>query len=410
MKVSGPTEKVKGDFIFFRSAFLFILLTSLSVSAARAEDIIDPLIVDSQNRFAVKTFQAVYAQKETPNVFFAPLNAGTFLRSLIYFTQGPALPALLSALETGDMSPDEVTTRSAGLWMISQNKEKEEIEIYSPMSVLGNKDVEFKQDFAGRLKFYKIFPKSYDLNHEGMKKSLEEWIVQNSNKKNYYITNYFDPGTPVVFMEGFYFKGRWAAKFETVSTSRFHNAQGKELHVPMLAASGPFEFFKDDAFQAVNVPYGTGLYSLFIFMPSEPGTLSDFVGALTADNLKNWTRQFLERPGRVLFPRFTVRNSIDLRKAFKASGFETIFSPEADFSLIAQAPRRIYLGSMEQSAVIELDGQSVSKPLPHVPELDGSAQQDSFSFKARRPFFFMLRNNKTRAIAGLGAVEDPSLN
>lgn len=395
--------------ILYRYAFLFILILS-SASAALAEDRIDPAIVDSQNRFAVKNFQAVYAQKEKPNVFFAPLNTGTFLRTLIPFTKGPAQETLLKTLETGDMAAEEIANRSAGLWMISQNTEKEEIEYYSPMSVLGNKSVEFKPDFLGRLKFYKILPKSYDLGHSGMKKSLEDWAAQNSNKNNYHITDYFDPESPVVFLEGFYFKGRWAAQFENVSTSRFHNAENKELHVPMLAASGPFEFFKDDAFEAVNLPYGTGLYSLFIFMPSEPGTLPEFVRGLTADGLKKWTAEFLERPGRVLFPRFTVRNNLDLRKTLKTSGLETFFVPAVELQLIAQAPRRIYLGSMEQSAVIELDGKSVSKPLQPVPEIDGSAQQDSFSFKARHPFFFMLRNNKTRAIAGLGVIEDPSLN
>lgn len=396
--------------ILYRPVFFLILALSFSASAARAEDKIDPAIVDAQNRFAVKSFQAVYSQKEKPNVFFAPLNTGTFLRSLISFTKGPAQAELLKALETGDMPAEEAANRSAGLWMISQNKEKEEIESYSPMSVLGNKGIEFKPDFLGRLKFYKILPKSYDLKHSGMKKSLEDWIVQNSNKKNYVITDYFDPESPVVFLEGFYFKGRWGAQFETVSTSRFHNALDQELHVPMLAASGPFEFFKDDEFEAVNVPYGTGLYSLFIFMPAKPGALPDFVRGLTADGLKKWTTEFLERPGRVLFPQFMVRNNIDLRKALKASGMETFFLPAAEMSLIAQAPRRVYLGSMEQSAVIELDGKSISKPLQPVPEIDGSAQQDSFSFKARHPFFFMLRNNKTRAIAGLGVIEDPSLN
>lgn len=386
--------------------FFFILLLN---SSAFAEDKIDPAIVNSQNAFAVKSFQAIYAQKERPNLFFAALDAGTFLRSLIPFVKKPHLETLLQVLETGKLTVEEIPNRSAGLWMISHNKEKEDIDYYAGMSLIGEYSIQFKPDFLARQKFYKIIPRSYDLKHPGMTASVEMWLKDSSKSKLWGITDYFDPEGPLNFFQGYYFKGRWSWEMETVSSGNFKNPE-KEMSVPMLAVSGPFEFYKDDVFEAVSIPYGTGLYSLFIFMPAESVTLPDFIEKLNEKDLREWTSAFLERPGRVVFPFFSVSNNLDLRKNFKSMGLESFFAPPANFVAIGQAPFQIYLGSMEQKAVFEMDEKSVANPLQRVPEIDAGAQRDHFNFTASRPFFFMLRNNKTRVFSGLGVVEDPSVN
>lgn len=373
-----------------------------------AEDRIDPVIVRSQNSFCVKTFQAIYAQKEGPNVFFAPLGPGTFLRFLLPFVKNSVQETLVNFLETGNRPADEIANRSAGLWIISQNKQNEEIENYSPMTVLGNAHVQFSPDFTGRSSFYKILPRSYDLTLNWMENSLQDWVKSGSNNKISEVTRYFDKTSQLVFLNGFYFKGGWSSRFEIISEGSFKNADGKDEKIPMLASAGVFQFYKDDNFEAVNIPYGTGLYSLYIFLPSDKIVISDFIKNLTEAKLSEWAGGFLERRGSVVFPQFSLESNIDLRETFKNLGLKNLFIPETNLFLIAKAPGGVFWGSMEQKAVFQTDAKTVANPSPNLPEIDASAEKDSFNFKASRPFFFILRNNKTRVITGIGAVENPS--
>ena len=187
----------------------------------------------------------------------------------------------------------------------------------------------------------------------------------------------------------------------------FFNQDGLQKPMDFMTGTGNFEFYRDEKFQAVNLPFATGRFSLYVFVPSEKSSLKEFFSRINEETLKSWLDSFLERPGEVLIPQFKIESDWDLRPALKSLGMDGAFSEKADFrQAFTNLSGRNYFGSVEQEAAIEIDDKTVSSPLTQLNEGADAANTERFSLKINRPFFFLLRDNKTSAWLALGAAAE----
>lgn len=391
-----------------RIALFLVLLAAAFLPSAFSEDLVDPAMVESQNKFGLKVFQKLAEQNADKNVLFAPLQTGALLRMFYDAAAGQTQKEMASVLETGAMTQEEVFNRGAGLWMLSQNTEKEEVEFLSPLTFLGSQDTHFTDDFARRTLFYKMKPMSYDFHHPYMTATIMDWIQKSTKRKIQNVTSYFDPDSKVVLLDGFYFKGKWAVPLrDRRKPHPFTAASGIEKPTTFMTASAPFEFYKDDHFEAVNLRYSTGRYSLYVFLPDAGKKLAEFLSSLREEKIQNWISGFLERPGTVNLPKFRAQNNWDLRPVLQLLGMKTAFEPQADFKqafLVDSGPGP--LGSVEQAAVFEAYEDAVPKPPPLVEEDEAISSGDHFTLTAGRPFFYIIRDNKTGVWLALGAVSE----
>ncbi len=390
-------------------AGIFILALFLSRSVF-AEDLVDPQMVQAQNKFALKSFQKLAANNPEGNKIFSALGTGTLLRLFYRDSGGVTREEMAKVLEIEGLEPEVVTNRNGGLWVLSRNTGKpEEVEYWSPMTFLGSDQTEFREDFLRRAGFYKIIPRSYDLKHPFMPVTINEWVKTNTSRRIDNLTLSFDPESPVAVFDAFYFKGKWGVPFnkEEKPAGFFKNGSGNA--VSFMAAEGNFDFYRDDTFEGVNLPFSTGRYSLYVLVPSAQTALPDFVASLNASDLENWLRGFLDRPGRVEIPAFRTESDWDVRALLKSLGMERAFSENGDFrQAFANVHNHHFLGSFEQKAVFFVDTESVGAPRTAVPyDIDASPRHERFSLSVNRPFFFILRDNKTGIWLAAGSVSNP---
>lgn len=391
-----------------KKIFALVLSLSLFHGSVLAEDLVDPRIVKSQNAFALKTFSAM--SRQGGNVLLGALSAGALMRLLYMGSGGATQTEMAAALELGGLNDEEVKNTSTGLWTLSQSPDKD-VEYYNPILMWSNIGAVFNQDYTARAVVYGMTPYVYTLSDPRTKRFFDEWARSKTNGHIEKITEFLDPAAMADAASAVYFKGKWTVPFpmQKISQAPFRTGDGSERQVNSMTVSGNFEFYKDEKFEAVNLRYGNGRLSLYVFVPA---SLPEFTASLAQEQVDSWLSGFLDRPGEVRFPQFKMEKTFDLRPVMKELGMSSAFDPQkADFSqgfTPSQARKNAFLGSVQQKVLIEFDEKGVKNPPSASPEIDpAAASGEHISLAVDRPFFFILRDNQTGVFLVLGGIYDP---
>src|SRR5690606_15971557 len=68
-----------------------------------------------------------------------------------------------------------------------------------------------------------------------------------------------------------YFKGSWQEKFDTERTRQmpFKRSNGSDLQTDFMNIQEKFNIVQNNDVQGIELPYGDGQFSMFVFMPTE---------------------------------------------------------------------------------------------------------------------------------------------
>jgi serpin B len=182
----------------------------------------------------------------------------------------------------------------------------------------------------------------------------------------------------------------------------------------MMSQSGNFYYYKGKNFQSVGLPYGEGSVSMYVFLPDEQTGLDQFEQDLTPENWDQWMKSFGFAPGDLMLPRFKVEWESDLNDALKALGMAEAFDPlRANFSQIGQvtAGNNLYISKVKHKSWCEVNEEgTVAAAATSVTGTLTSLQQprEKFVMKVDRPFFFVIRDNRTGVILFMGSVTNPA--
>lgn len=181
----------------------------------------------------------------------------------------------------------------------------------------------------------------------------------------------------------------------------------------MMSQSGRYVYFEGKDFQAVNLPYGQGRVSMYVFLPSTNTTLDDFHKNLTPENWETWMNSFRLTPGDIMLPRFKVEFEVGLKDTLKALGMAEAFDPGiADFSGMAKLTptERLFISEVKHKAFAEVNEEGTkAAAVTSVAIATGSITipPKPFVMKVDRPFFFAIRDNVTGALLFMGSIVDP---
>ena len=158
------------------------------------------------------------------------------------------------------------------------------------------------------------------------------------------IVDRIDEQAILFLINAIYFKGTWAAEFDKAKTreDQFTTGAGNQKRQPMMHQSGKYRYYENKDFQAVNLPYGGGRLSMYIFLPAQRTGLDALHRSLTSENWDTWMKEFAETQGEIALPRFKVEYEIRLNDALRSLGMGIAFDPDrADFSAMGIPTRRI---------------------------------------------------------------------
>ena len=251
---------------------------------------------------------------------------------------------------------------------------------------------------------------------EQTRQTINSWVEKKTQDK---IKELFKAGnlsgnTRLLLTNAIYFKGNWASKFDKKETQDepFFISTDTKVNVPMMNQTAWFNCLQEDSVAAVELPYAGKELSMVVFLPAKADGLADFEKTLTAAKLTEWLGKLRPVEGprglKVSLPRFRVKAEFRLNEVLGNLGMSDAFVPyRADFSGISPEANRDgwYISQAVHQAIVDVneEGTEAAAATGSSPAIGALPP----SFRADRPFFFVIRDKRTDSILFMGRVVDP---
>jgi serine protease inhibitor len=321
----------------------------------------------------------------------------------------------------------------------------------------GEKTYPFRQSYLDTIsKHYGsegAFPLDFVNDPEAARKRINAWVQKQTRDriKNLIPSKAIDDMTRLVVTNAIYFKGQWSDPFREDETKPhdFTLAGGKKVKVAMMhgypggvrygALNKDGSFFDtpemvklgekkpkprypdQHGFEMLEMPYKGGDLSMVVIVPRSAGGLPALEKSLTAGSLEAQIGKLRGRSVEVFLPKFRLESSFNLAMALKALGMKRAFrSPQlkdgAQFDGLSESrdPRRkLYISGVLHKAFVEVSEKGTEAAAATAvltkEESDDAGTTVPFTptFKADKPFLFLIRDQKSGTILFLGRILEP---
>jgi serpin B len=172
-----------------------------------------------------------------------------------------------------------------------------------------------------------------------------------------------------------------------------------------------FQYFENSDFQAIDLPYGDGDFSMIVFLPRLNKDMDSLIAEFSQENWNGWINSFSEREGTLELPRFTLKYELKLNDVLKALGMAIAFQPfAADFSNMYKGPQDLYISEVKHKTFVEVNEEGTeAAAVTSVGVAMTSVDPTVFWMRVDRPFVFAIRENKSRTLLFMGKIVEPTL-
>ncbi len=368
-------------------------------------------LTTANTRFGFKLFSRILAQEGDKNVFISPASIALALNMLYNGAAGSTQQAMARALELEGLPLSEINSSNA-VFKVLLEKSEPQVQLAIANSLWANRNFNFKPQFVQTAQeFYQAQVTNLNFQEPAAPEIINHWVNENTRGKiNKIVEEELKPEEVLFLINAIYFQGKWTHEFDKKQTSPypFYLKSGQQKQYPMMSQAGEYEYYENDQFQAISLPYGKkGDISLYIFLPKLNQSLNSFYQNLNAENWQKWISQLSKQEGFIRLPRFRIDYAIVLNNALKALGMGEAFSNQANFSgmgenlAISQVRHKSFVEVNEEGT--EAAASTIAKVLP----TSSVPLHEPFRMIVDRPFFCAIGDRQTGSILFMGSVVDP---
>ena len=328
-------------FVIFRTAF------------AQTNDAVEK-IAGTYNELGLKLLAQTRQSVPGKNVFLSPAGLAFALSMVANGAQDETLREMIATLQLNVSLPDLNQANQALLEHLSHLDPKIKMEIAN--SLWTAKDIQINPAFMGTIRqSYLAEVSSVDFKNPATAQIINDWCSDHTHGK---IPKMVQPPLDenrLILLDAIYFKGDWSVPFDKKQTRDlpFTLGNGQTVTHPRMRRSGDFDYYEDDAFQAVCLPYAGQAVSMYVFLPKT--NLDDFLKTLTVENWQQRTTQLRSKKGTVELPRFKLENEYDLKNVLMALGMPQTFDRRANFH--GMSDESLYIDWIKQKTYVDVNEQ-----------------------------------------------------
>lgn len=289
-------------------------------------------------------------------------------------------------------------------------------------------------------------------NFEAARGTINAWVDERTNAR---IPELIAPGlvdarTRLVLTNAVWFLGEWLEPFKpertkdepfrlhdgsTVVTALMHarqservryaafNADGSPFATPARIEAGNWNSpanYPAGGFQLVELPYKGDALSMLVLLPATADALPALEAQLDDEHLARWTKALEARAVDVVLPKFRLESGFELSDALKALGMKRAFvdtaAPDgAQFDGISTGSdptQRLFIGAVVHKAFVEVSEKGTEAAAATAVIMAVGAAMPTMvdftpTFRADRPFVFLIRDQATGAVLFLGRLQRP---
>jgi serine protease inhibitor len=234
---------------------------------------------------------------------------------------------------------------------------------------------------------------------------INAWAAEHTHGMVPRVIDALQPDEVFALADAAYFDGSWTEPFDAQATESrpFARPDGSSVDVPTMHAEGSFDYYEDDALQAVRLPYGNEGELCFVAVVARAG--------LAPPRIEDWeTLQTAHRSGSIALPRFSAQSSLELSDPLQALGLGPAFNESGDFDGLFSGGEGKALGRVLHSARVDVDEQGTRAAAVTVLTAIATAYRPETPFELRldRPFLWAIEDRPTGTLLFMGIVTDPS--
>lgn len=366
-------------------------------------------IVSSDNNFGFKLFREVIREESNQNVFISPLSVSVALGMTYNGAAGITREEMQKTLELSGLTDKEINESYKSLIELLRGLDNKVI-FQIANSIWYRLGWQFEEDFINtNKKYFDAVVSGLDFSDPEASKIINKWVEDNTNGKIKGIVEPpINPETVMFLINAIYFKGTWTYEFDKKLTrdDKFNLPDGSQSPCRMMSQESDFQYFENEDFQAVDLPYGDGKYSMTIFLPRQSIDINDLISEFNNTNWSQWLNSFQENYVLLQLPKFKLEYEITLNDVLKALGMKIAFDPfAADFSNMYKGPNNLYISNVKHKTYVDVNEEGTEAAA--VTSVEIRADSGPSYMIVNRPFVFAIRENHSQTILFIGKVVEP---
>ena len=236
-------------------------------------------------------------------------------------------------------------------------------------------------------------------------KTINGWCDRQTNGLVPKVLDDVDPNVLAYLLDAMYFKGQWKEKFDKSKTGTecFTDEAGNKLNVKMMKNDEEFWYAENEIYQAVEMPYGNGAYSMVAFLPTAGHKVADVIASLKGADWNAVRTEMGPCSVDLWLPRFETKYHVKLNGILSAMGMPRAFSSGADFK--AMSEHAFFLSFVQQHAAIKVDEAGTEAAVVSSSGMYAEAMpgpRTRVVFHADHPFLYLITESSTGAILFAG--------
>jgi serpin B len=386
----GPVEAIEG------------LPRALSLNEER--------LIDAGNDFSFRLLTQAYSQNPEENLLLAPLSASMALGMTLNGTAGNTLEEMRSTLGFGTFALAEINQGYRDLMDLLLNLDRH-VDLGIGNSIWYHDGFSVRADFIERAQtYFDAEVGGLNFADPGAADVINAWVRgQTLGTIEEIVESPIDRGTVMFLINAMYFKGDWTVRFPKNKTEDA-TWEPRNLAWPpaikLMQVTDTFGYAETESYQAVDLPYGGKAFSMTLILPRVSVGMADLVATFDAQSWADLTAGLTPTEGTVHLPRFRLEWEGVLNETLQAMGMEAAFDPQsADFSGLSDDPEGLYVSRVKQKTFLNVDEDGTEAGAATSVEI--SRESASFSFRADRPFLFMIRERFSETVLFAGVLNEP---
>ena len=211
-----------------------------------------------------------------------------------------------------------------------------------------------------------------------------------------------------------YFKARWSSTFPASATKNEpFTAAAAKTAVPMMHEASIHRFAQVGTTRVLEMRYSGSELSMLLVLPDDPSptALAKLEDGVSSDTFDSWTTALRPHRVTVTLPRFKFESGGALDAPLQELGMRAAFTPDADFSGIADpvGGQRLQITHVVQRTYVSVDenGTEAAAATGVVMSVLAAVQAPNADFKADHPFLFFVYDGSHGSHASQASQASP---
>jgi serpin B len=371
-------------------------------------------IIAADNQFGFEIFQKVNASAGEPkNTMISPMSISLALAMVYNGTNGETKKQMEDMLHKSGLTPDDINQSYKEL-VAALSSHDPKVELAISNAIFYRNTFSVKNDFITTNQNYyqaEVAGLDFTKTAETLNK-VNGWVNTKTKGKIHEILQEVNPEDVMYLLNAIYFNGEWQYRFDPKETTDlpFTKEDNQMVQVPTMTIENPYNYYNHESFQMLEMPYGSGKYSMLIFLPASGKNTNNVISLLTAENVDGWIQKMTEQKKKVYLPKFEFKFDDSLVDELQVLGMTDAFNDaKADLSGISDAAKLVISEVMHKS-YIKVDERGTEAAAVTGITIGVTSMPIDNSFRADHPFVFAIREKDTKAILFIGKVMNPKQN